>query len=123
MIIAKDNLTTGHCTYHSLRYLLKVLVGNKTDLADARQISTDEGNILATKLDVPFVETSARTGDNVQLMFETLIRNTPRPGVDYKVFIFILWVNFFYVLSFLFLCFFYSIIAQLYVFLLSTVAN
>jgi len=34
---------------------------------------------------IPFIETSAKTGDNVQLAFETLIRNTPRPGQEYKV--------------------------------------
>ncbi|XP_053394854.1 circularly permutated Ras protein 1-like isoform X4 [Mercenaria mercenaria] len=62
-----------------------VLVGNKTDLSADRQVTTDEGNALATKLGVPFVETSAKTGENVQKLFETLIRHTPRTSMEYKV--------------------------------------
>ncbi|XP_053377820.1 circularly permutated Ras protein 1-like isoform X2 [Mercenaria mercenaria] len=62
-----------------------VLAGNKTDLSADRQVTADEGNTLATKLGVPFVETSAKTGENVQKLFETLIRHTPRTSVEYKV--------------------------------------
>ncbi|KAL4238999.1 hypothetical protein ACF0H5_003703 [Mactra antiquata] len=62
-----------------------ILVGNKTDLVDDRKVTTDEGKALATKIGIPFIETSAKTGDNVKEMFETLVKNTPRSGLDYKV--------------------------------------
>jgi len=42
-----------------------VLVGNKKDLVDERQVPTDEGKALAEKFGTPFVETSAKTNDNI----------------------------------------------------------
>ena len=42
------------------------LVGNKTDLADRRQVSTEEGEHKAQELDVLFMETSAKAGYNVK---------------------------------------------------------
>merc|ERR1711976_321844 len=46
-----------------------VLVGNKTDLADKRQVSIDEGERKAKELNVMFIETSAKTGYNVKQLF------------------------------------------------------
>lgn len=43
-----------------------VLVGNKTDLADKRQVSTEDGEKKAHDLNVMFVETSAKAGYNVK---------------------------------------------------------
>jgi len=68
-----------------LVFYLKVLIGNKTDLASERVITTQNGQDAATAMGIPFIETSAKTGDNIQTAFETLIRNTPRPGQEYKV--------------------------------------
>ncbi|XP_052769779.1 circularly permutated Ras protein 1-like [Mya arenaria] len=65
--------------------LAAVLIGNKTDLEADRKITTQEGADLATRLGVPFIETSAKTGDNIIKAFETLIRQTPRHGMEYKV--------------------------------------
>merc|ERR1712166_128209 len=41
-----------------------MLVGNKTDLADKRQVSIDEGENKAKELNVMFIETSAKAGYN-----------------------------------------------------------
>lgn len=41
-------------------------MGNKTDLADRRQVSTEEGEQKAQELDVLFMETSAKAGYNVK---------------------------------------------------------
>uniref|UniRef100_G3W2V3 small monomeric GTPase n=2 Tax=Sarcophilus harrisii TaxID=9305 RepID=G3W2V3_SARHA len=49
-----------------------LLVGHKNDLQQARQVSTQEGETLASVLGMPFLETSAKTNSNVTLAFETL---------------------------------------------------
>ena len=46
-----------------------VLVGNKSDLADKRQVSTEEGRELAEKYEMKFYETSAKIGENVNDIF------------------------------------------------------
>ena len=43
-----------------------MLVGNKTDLQDKRQILIDEGEKKAKELNVMFIETSAKSGYNVK---------------------------------------------------------
>ncbi|KAB0365205.1 hypothetical protein FD754_009361 [Muntiacus muntjak] len=49
-----------------------MLVGNKTDLADKRQITIEEGEQRAKELSVMFIETSAKTGYNVKQMVKNL---------------------------------------------------
>ncbi len=50
-----------------------VLVGNKCDLEESRQVSTAEGEQLALSLGVPFMETSAKSGHSVeQALFDTV---------------------------------------------------
>ncbi|KAJ0004378.1 hypothetical protein NQD34_010592 [Periophthalmus magnuspinnatus] len=46
-----------------------MLVGNKTDLADKRQVSIEEGERKAKELNVMFIETSAKAGYNVKQLF------------------------------------------------------
>lgn len=46
-----------------------MLVGNKTDLSDKRQVSTEEGERKAKELNVMFIETSAKAGYNVKQVF------------------------------------------------------
>lgn len=43
-----------------------MLVGNKTDLSDKRQVSTEDGDRKARELNVMFIETSAKAGYNVK---------------------------------------------------------
>ena len=62
-----------------------MLCGNKTDMTAERQVTKEQGEELAKKLNIPYVETSAKTGDGVINAFETLVRITPRPGFAYKV--------------------------------------
>jgi len=51
-----------------------VIVGNKSDLVDKRQVSKQEGQNLAQKYKASYVETSAKSGENVTEAFEMLIR-------------------------------------------------
>jgi len=57
---------------HGDSNMLKVLVGNKCDLA--RSVTTEEAMKLAKKLDLPYFETSAATGTNVNLVFQDLVK-------------------------------------------------
>ena len=47
-----------------------VLVGNKIDLEDKRAVSFDEGNEIAMKNGMIFMETSAKTGEGVNEIFK-----------------------------------------------------
>lgn len=50
-----------------------MLVGNKTDLSDKRQVSTEEGERKAKELNVMFIETSAKAGYNVKQVSKRII--------------------------------------------------
>jgi len=55
---------------HCSENVIKVLVGNKSDLKATRVVSTEMGQNLATKLGVvKYIETSAKTDSNVNLLF------------------------------------------------------
>jgi len=51
-----------------------VLVGNKCDLADERQVSTEQGKGLASSWGCPFYETSAKKKINHETCFHELVR-------------------------------------------------
>ncbi|XP_071854139.1 ras-related protein O-RAL-like isoform X1 [Apostichopus japonicus] len=51
-----------------------LLVGNKADLTDARQVSLEEAQERATAWKVSYVETSAKTRENVDKAFFDLMR-------------------------------------------------
>lgn len=51
------------------------LVGNKSDLNNNREVSKDEGINKSEKYNVPFLETSALQGDNIDRVFEELIQS------------------------------------------------
>ncbi|KAJ7362580.1 ras protein [Mycena albidolilacea] len=62
-----------------------ILVGNKCDLpASKREVSEEEGGALARQWACEFIETSAKTGHNVERAFTTLIRalRASRPPVS-----------------------------------------
>lgn len=50
-----------------------LLIGNKTDLAASRQIPQKDGIELASKFGIGYMETSAKTGENIQESFSSLI--------------------------------------------------
>ncbi len=49
-----------------------LIIGNKTDIKE-RVVSYDEGNLLAQKYQIEYFETSAKTGNNITLIFEKLL--------------------------------------------------
>ena len=52
--------------------VLKILIGNKCDLTDDREIQSDEGKAFALRNGMEFMETSAKMNTNVSEAFETL---------------------------------------------------
>ncbi|KDE07987.1 hypothetical protein MVLG_01692 [Microbotryum lychnidis-dioicae p1A1 Lamole] len=54
-----------------------VLVGNKTDLNDKRQVTTEEAEIKSKELNVMFIETSAKAGHNVKPLFRKIAQALP----------------------------------------------
>uniref|UniRef100_A0AC34EZS9 Uncharacterized protein n=1 Tax=Panagrolaimus sp. ES5 TaxID=591445 RepID=A0AC34EZS9_9BILA len=50
------------------------LIGNKIDLSAQRKVKADEARQLASSYNIPYLETSAKTGQNVQEAFHDLAR-------------------------------------------------
>ncbi|KAL3684063.1 hypothetical protein R1sor_002085 [Riccia sorocarpa] len=63
---------------HSDASVVTMLVGNKCDLHNARDISTEDGNALAEKENLFFIETSALDATNVNKAFQTVVREIYR---------------------------------------------
>ena len=49
-----------------------VLIGNKKDLVEKRIVKTPEGKSLSDELRIEFLETSAKTGENIDLIFNNI---------------------------------------------------
>lgn len=54
-----------------------VLVGNKTDLNEKREVTTQQGEDEAKKNNLMFVETSAKLGHNVKTLFRRIAQALP----------------------------------------------
>jgi hypothetical protein len=54
-----------------------VLVGNKTDLNDKREVTTQQGEEEAKKNNLMFIETSAKVGHNVKNLFRRIAQALP----------------------------------------------
>ncbi|KAI9261050.1 CBN-rab-6.2 protein [Sporodiniella umbellata] len=61
-----------------------VLVGNKTDLNEKREVTVEEGEKKAKELNVMFIETSAKAGHNVKTLFKRIAQALPGIGNSYQ---------------------------------------
>lgn len=52
----------------------RILVGNKSDDTERRQIPYSEGKLFAERMGIPFIEASAKENLNVEEIFETITR-------------------------------------------------
>ena len=52
--------------------IIILIIGNKLDIKE-RIISYEEGNLLAKKYNIDYFETSAKTGNNITLIFEKIL--------------------------------------------------
>ncbi|KAL5703933.1 Ras-related protein RABA5a [Ranunculus cassubicifolius] len=59
---------------HSDMNVITILIGNKSDLKDAREVTTDQGKALAEAQGLFFMETSALDSSNVVAAFETVVK-------------------------------------------------
>jgi Ras-related protein Rab-8A len=57
---------------HASEGVCKILVGNKCDIEERRVISPEQGKALAAQLGMQFMETSAKSGYNVEHLFSML---------------------------------------------------
>ena len=73
----------------AINTLCGVLIGNKSDLEDEREVSTEDGKKLAEQLELNFLECSAFTGDNVEQAFidlvESILEKKKKENIDYIV--------------------------------------
>ncbi|KAK4485009.1 hypothetical protein RD792_007617 [Penstemon davidsonii] len=60
-------------TYSDMN-VVTILVGNKSDLKDAREVTTVEGKSLAEAQGLFFIETSALDSSNVAAAFQTVVK-------------------------------------------------
>jgi len=71
---------------NSSKQITIILIGNKKDLEDKRQVSYEEGEALAKENGLMFLETSAKTAYNVVEAFnisaQCILNNIEKTGVD-----------------------------------------
>ncbi|MFX0071930.1 MAG: Rab family GTPase, partial [Candidatus Hermodarchaeota archaeon] len=64
--------------------LILILVGNKNDLNDSRVVSTKEAENLAKELGIYYLETSAKSSDNINNVFEWIALQFVNEGYSIK---------------------------------------
>ena len=64
----------GEVERNATPQVLKILIGNKCDLDEQRQITVDEGEAFAARNGMKFIETSAKNNTNVNEAFEALAK-------------------------------------------------
>ena len=67
------------------KYTVIGIVGNKSDCYDQEKVSEEEAKEFANKLGAIFMLTSAKTGENIDLLFENLTRKYLGPDFIKKV--------------------------------------
>ena len=67
-----------------LNNLYIYLIGNKADLIQEREVSYEEAKDFADKKNIPYIEISAKTGDNINKLFNKMIKGTVIKIVEQK---------------------------------------
>ena len=61
---------------YGLSSIPRIIIGNKIDIKNERKISRAHAQHLCEKLNATYFETSAKTGENVDLIFEKIAEMT-----------------------------------------------
>ena len=72
------------CTKQTAKSILLVLIGNKNDLKDMREVTFEEGENFAKSHDMIFLETSAKTGNNISSIFEKSVEKIDKNILENK---------------------------------------
>ena len=68
------------CSKQTPKTVLLILIGNKNDLKEKREVQYEEGEEFAKKRNMIFLETSAKTGNNISDIFEKSIEKDNKLG-------------------------------------------
>ena len=66
------------CTKQTAKSVLLFLIGNKNDLNDEREVSYEEGEAYAKAHKMMFLEASAKTGNNINEIFERSVKQSAK---------------------------------------------
>eukprot|EP00210_Caulerpa_lentillifera_P003720 g3553.t1 len=69
---------------HANDQVSKILIGNKSDMKDKRVVPREKGEALAKELGIPFIESSAKTGENVTEIFTIISQVVMKKTEDEK---------------------------------------
>ena len=72
------------CTKQTPKSILYILIGNKNDLSDSREVQYEEGAEFAKQRDMIFLETSAKTGFNISAIFDKSVKQIDKNIIDNK---------------------------------------
>ena len=72
------------CSKQTPKTVLLILIGNKNDLKEKREVQYEEGEEFAKKRNMIFLETSAKTGNNISDIFEKSIKQIDKNIMDNK---------------------------------------
>ena len=83
-ILLLPDIRTWHSNIeqHASEGVNKILIGNKSDWNDKRDITTQQGQALADELGIRFMETSAKVNEGVEEAFFTLARYLSSPIIQ-----------------------------------------
>ena len=62
--------------------ILIVLIGNKSDLLDNREVSSEDAQTKAEQYNIAFMETSAKSGDNISKAFTELVEQIYKTNIS-----------------------------------------
>ena len=72
------------CSKQTSKTVLLLLIGNKSDLKDMREVQYEEGEKFAKLHNMNFLETSAKTGENISSIFEESVKQIDQNIIENK---------------------------------------